>query len=124
LEAGARVPRLHHRVLRQVVGGGGIAAERPREGPQVRDELDELALERLIVRGGARWPGGGGVRHQPFSAVLVSCRRRISRNSSGTSSLTTSSNIWRRRTPIACWRRRASSSAADGLRGSGEVFLS
>ena len=56
-------------------------------------------------------------RHQPFADPLrpSSAWRRISRNSSGTGSLTTSSNIWRSCTPIACWRRRASSSAADGF---------
>ena len=61
-----------------------------------------------------------GDLHQAFSEPRSSARRRISRNSSGTSSLTTSSNIWRSRTPIACWRRRASSSAAEARRLSGK----
>src|SRR5439155_21578780 len=118
LEAGARVPGLHHRVLRQVVGLGRVTAQRARKGAQVRDEEHKLTLEFLVVGAGARGSIRGFRAHPPFSEVLASCWRRISRNSSGTSSLTTSSNIWRRRTPIACWRRRASSSAADGFRGS------
>ncbi len=95
LEAGARVPGLHHGVLRQVVGRGRIAAQGAGEGAQMRDQLHQLTLERRIVAGGRGGRTFSRPRlHQAFSADRVRRRcRRMSRNSSGTSSFTTSSNI-------------------------------
>ena len=58
------------------------------------EELDKLALEGGVVGGRSRRTGGfHRGRHHAFSEPRSSARRRISRNSSGTSSLTTSSNI-------------------------------
>jgi hypothetical protein len=69
----------------------------------MRDQADQFALERRVLRRIAGASSSGLVRRG------IVGRRRMSRNSSGTGSLTTSSNIWRSFTPMACCRRRASS---------------
>ena len=57
-------------------------------------QLDQLPFERGVVGGGPlRADAVGGLAHSPPPALRSSAFRRMSRNSSGTSSLTTSSNI-------------------------------
>ena len=72
LEAGPCVPRLERRVLRQVVGRGGVAAQSPGERAQVRDKSHEIALERLF-RGGVE---NATLDHQPLNTAGSTPYRR------------------------------------------------
>src|SRR5690606_25814692 len=58
----ARLPRLQHRFLHQVVGEVGVAAQAAAEGAQMRQQRRQLALETGVVE---RTGGGdvGGAAH-------------------------------------------------------------
>src|SRR6185437_5611735 len=106
----ARLPGLYERLLCQVVSALMAAAKGAGEGTQEGHEAEELGLE--IVRFGRcrHVRAGGGVRggHDDFfpGSPWASILRSRSRNSSGTGSWATASNMRRSSRPMTRWRAR------------------